>query len=154
MPTVEALTAQFQTLGVPNPELWAKSQIEEGIDQIGRATMLRAMADVAAEASARSSVGSPHVTEAVGAAAARIDASGAAWEDVELLVKSEIWEAFFGFLSMLAGAREIEVNPGKVYFGLYRTDEYGEQPSGNINMLHESWREVASSVLGQDIVAY
>ena len=154
MQTVEALTAHFGALGVPDPELWAKSQIEEGIDQIGRATILRAMADVAAEASARSSVGSPHVTEAVGAAAAHIDASGVAWEDVELLVKSEIWEAFFGFLSMLAGAREIEVNPGEVYFGLFRTDEYGERPSGTIDMLHESWREVASSVLGRDVVEY
>ncbi len=154
MTTVEALTAQFEALGVSDPQSWAKSQIKEGIDQIGRATVLRAMADMVTESSARSSVGSPHVSEAVRAAAERIDASGVAWDDVELLVKSEIWEAFFDMLAMLAGSREIAVNPGEVNFGLFRTDEYGEQPSEDINMLHESWREVACSVLGRDVVEY
>jgi hypothetical protein len=37
------LTEQFRQLGVKNPELWAKSQIKEGVNQLSRARALTMM---------------------------------------------------------------------------------------------------------------
>ena len=40
--TVEKLTALFRKLGAPDPEGWARSQLDEGIDQLARFVFLRA----------------------------------------------------------------------------------------------------------------
>jgi hypothetical protein len=40
---IEALTHAFTALGAPRPEKWARSHVEEGVDQIGRFIFLRAL---------------------------------------------------------------------------------------------------------------
>jgi hypothetical protein len=39
------LVDHFRSLGVVDPEGWASSQHEEGINQLARATLLRALAE-------------------------------------------------------------------------------------------------------------
>jgi hypothetical protein len=41
MKTIKGLTAIFRRLGAPRPEGWARSQIEEGIPQLGRFLFLK-----------------------------------------------------------------------------------------------------------------
>ena len=38
---IEKLTALFRKLGAPDPEGWARSQLDEGIDQLARYVFLR-----------------------------------------------------------------------------------------------------------------
>lgn len=40
---IEALTSAFTALGAPRPERWARSHVEDGVDQIGRFIFLRAL---------------------------------------------------------------------------------------------------------------
>ena len=40
---IAALTAAFTALGAPRPERWARSHVEDGVDQIGRFIFLRAL---------------------------------------------------------------------------------------------------------------
>jgi hypothetical protein len=42
---LKKLTARFKSLGIDDPESWARSEIQEGIPQLGRAVFLRALWD-------------------------------------------------------------------------------------------------------------
>lgn len=149
----DELLAQFVELGVPDPEGWAQSQRSEGIDQMARATVLRRLADIVEAAPAYwNSQTEDHVTAEVRAAAERLKSTGARSEDIDLVLKSTLWEVVFEILGYLADSRDQGRNPAGVDIALYRLDEDFE-PIGDIGGLHESWREVASHVLGQNVVA-
>jgi hypothetical protein len=40
---IEALTKVFEALGADNPQKWARSHVENGIDELGRFVLLRAL---------------------------------------------------------------------------------------------------------------
>jgi len=155
MASNETLVEQFRELGVPDPEDWARSQIDEGIDQVSRATVLRAIADIVVKSSkdapmlATTDWGSSKVK----AAAERLYVNEEAAQDIETLLKAVLFQAFWDFMVISDGNAGIPVNPAKVNIGLYsRDDDF--QPRAEIGGLHESWSEVAAATIGEGIVKY
>lgn len=142
----------FRALGVPDPEGWARSQRSEGIDQIARATVLRQFAAIANGApdhwdDQRQESATPEVQ----AAAARVAGSSAEREDIALVLKATVWNTLHDVLAYLDGATEAEINPGGVDVGLFRLgDDF--TPAGAVDGLHESWRGIASAILGDEVV--
>ncbi len=143
---------QFRALGVNDPEEWARSQREEGIDQIARATILRALADIAASAPRTWDAQRNHATPAVMAAAARIAEIGVPEDDLAKVLQATAWEMIFEIVALFGGATEPDINPANVSFTVRRTDEEEFEPIGDELMLHESWREVAARILGEEVV--
>jgi len=148
----DTLIEQFKMLGVSEPDEWANSQREEGIDQIARATILRALADIVAEAPLAWGAQRKHGTPEVIAAAERIAGLGIPEDDLALVLKATTWDVIFEVLSVFGGAGEPEINPAEVSFTLRRADGEELEPVGGDLMLHESWREVGAAVLGSEIV--
>lgn len=148
----DALTEQFRSLGVNDPDGWARSQQSEGIDQISRATLLRALADIIADAPYfwNGQTG-PHAADQVRLAAARIAASDVSPDDLALVLQATTWEVVFSILSLLDSASEPEINPADLSFGVFALDEDGS-PLDEPLMLAESWREVAAAVLGPEVI--
>jgi hypothetical protein len=148
----DSLVEQFKTLGVSDPDQWASSQRDEGIDQIARATILRALADIVAEVPLTWGGQRKHGTPEVIAAAERIANLGIPEDDFALVLKATAWDVVFEMLSVFGGASEPELNPAEVSFTVRRTDDEEFEPVGDELMLHESWREVGAAVLGTEIV--
>ena len=147
------LVDHFRSLGVDDPEGWASSQEEEGIDQLARATLLRALADeVAAAPGLWAAQTGPDSTPEVRAAAERLAASGADPQDIDLVLTATAWELVFGVLSLLDGASEPALNPGDVGAGIFALDDAYE-PTGAPLALHESWRDVAGTILGPKVLS-
>jgi hypothetical protein len=147
------LAKKFATLGVPDPESWASSQLREGIDQISRATMLRAMADIVIESErmVRLFAEADWVTYPVRNAANRLCSSNEALEDMGTVVKAAVYHALSDAMVLSDGNAGIVNNPESVEIGLFRLDENFE-PKSQIDGLHESWSSVASAVVGKHIV--
>lgn len=146
------LVEQFKMLGVSEPDQWARSQRGEGIDQIARATILRALADIVADVPRTWDAQRTHGTPAVIDASERIARLGMAEKDLALVLKATAWDVIFETLSLFGGAAEPEVNPAEVSFTVRRSDDEDFVPVGDELMLHESWREVGAAVLGTEIV--
>lgn len=142
----------FRALGVPDPEGWAHSQRAEGIDQLARATVLRQFAAIANGAPGHwDDQRLEFATPEVRAAAERIDQAGIASDDIALVLKATVWNMLHDVLAYLDGATEADINPGEVDVGLFRLAS-DMSPAGSVDGLHESWRSVASSILGSEVV--
>ena len=150
------LVAAFNELGVSEPEAWAASQVSEGIDQLSRATILRAFADVANSAPSywHALASSEYETDEVQASAKRLADMNIPVEDLERVVKATVSQAMFDVCALLDGSAEPEVNPGGVMFGAFPVKEEGDdfEPVSTSLGLHESWNEVAAAILGKDVV--
>ena len=147
------LVKKFAMLGVPDPESWAGSQTREGIDQISRATMLRAMADIVQESEGMVKLfrEADWVIDPVRNAANRLSISDEATEDISTVAKAAVYHALSSVMVLSDGSAVIENNPENVEIGLFKLDENFE-PKSQINGLHESWSSVASAIVGKHIV--
>jgi len=153
MTDTEDLAAKFEMLGVPDPAIWAKTQVNEGIDQLSRATVLRAMADVVIKSSSMPALfaDAVWVTDEVRNAAKRIEDSGVSSADLALFVKTAVYHSLSDMMVLFDNCAEFEINPGQIQAGLFKLNDDFE-PSSAIEGLHESWSQVAGAIVGKDVV--
>jgi hypothetical protein len=143
---LEALTARFRAAGAPDAEAWARSQLDEGIDQLSRFLFLRqawgaVIRDGATEwidamiAQARKDPGGPG--SAIGPALERTLGAGAAPADLAEIVRTMQWELLFSLCYLLEDPGLSEPDLAGVSWGLFSLDADGE-PVARIGGLHES----------------
>lgn len=147
------LTSKFEALGVPDSASWARSQMNEGIDQLSRATVLRAMADIVVESQKMPKLfaETDWATDEVRLAARRIDDAGVSSDDLALIVKAVVYHSLSNMIVLFDDCAEFENNPGQIQVGLYKLDDDLE-PASPIEGLHESWSQVAGAMVGKDVV--
>lgn len=148
------LTKYFRALGASEPELWAKSQLEEGIPQYARLVFLRqAWRTVIGDGEtswinkliqvSESEPGAPGA--GIGPALQRMLTAGVSKKDIAEVVRVMQWDVLFGLCYLLSDSGAVEY-PSKdlprVHWDLFEVDENG-QPLHPIPGLHES-------VLGTD----
>lgn len=144
--TVPELTSLFQKLGAPNPESWARSQIEEGIPQLQRYLFLRqAWRNIIADDSSgwidaelNSAAQDPEGPYAgVGASLRRALEAGASRDDLTQIARGMQAQLLFGICYLLDDPNIPEPELGQVSWGLFQTDEEGTAVE-RISGLHES----------------
>jgi hypothetical protein len=143
---LEELTALFRKLGAPAPEGWARSQHEEGIDQLARFVFLReawkgvvspddpAWIDKTIE-NARARPSDPGA--GIGPALERLLSVGADREDIHEVVRVMQSELLFSLCYLLGNPGELEPELADLSWRLVRTNHEGET-IGTIEGLHES----------------
>lgn len=143
---MEELTALFRKLGAPDPEGWARSQINEGIDQLARYVFLREAwkrvvplentnwidAQIAA---AKAGPSAPHA--GAGHSLQRLLAAGAERKDIHEVVRVMQSELLFSLCYLLEDPGELEPEIADLSWRLMRTNDDGEC-IGPIVGLHES----------------
>lgn len=141
--TFEELTALFAKLGASEPELSARSQIEEGIPQLQRFLFLRqAWRTLVADGDTRwieherqTKFDSPG--GAIAPALERVLAAGVDPLDISDIVRVMQWQALFSFCYLLADPDIPEPEVADIDWGLFQVDEHG-RPTVAISSLHES----------------
>ena len=144
--TIEELIALFRKLGAPDPEAWARSQIDEGIDQLARYVFLRqAWKSVvlpddtswidALIASAKARPTDPGA--GAGPSLQRLLAAGADRKDIHEVVRVMQWELLFSLCYLLEDPGELESEIADMSWRLMRTSRDGAC-IGPIGGLHES----------------
>jgi hypothetical protein len=151
-PTAEELrqlSEHFRAMGAPKPELWAKSQLEEGKPQYARFVFLRQAWKMVIEDGHTSwiekliqkSDRDPDAPgSGVGPALKRMLAAGASKEDIAEVVRVMQWEFLFGLCYLLSDPGTVEYPSKKlprVNWAFFEVDENGE-PLHPISGLHES----------------
>lgn len=144
--TTETLSALFRKLGAPNPEEWARSQIDEGVDQLARYVFLREAwrGVVPSEdaswidahiASAKARPTDPHA--GVGPALERLLATGADRKDIHEIVRVMQSELLVSLCYLLEDPGQLEPEIADTSWRLMRTNKDGDclAPIGG---LHES----------------
>lgn len=146
---LDRLVEAFRAWGVSDPESWARSQVEEGIDQYGRLVFLRgawqcvhregedAWIDAITEA-ARKRPDEPGA--GAGHALERLLAAGADRQDLAELVRVMQWELLHGLMYLLSDPTFVDYPSDgvpRVEWALFRIDDDGV-PQGPIGFLHES----------------
>ncbi len=147
------LSALFRQLGAPDPEAWARSQVDEGIAQLHRFLFLRqawrlVLGEDATAWIDRSIAHTKKDPEGVfaglGAALERAVAAGASREDLTQIARGMQAELLFQFCYLLSDSGLTEPELQGVGWGLFQTDEGGEA-IGPIVGLHESVLELDPS---------
>ncbi len=139
----------FAALGAPDPEAWARSQVEEGLPQYARLVFLReAWRNVLAEG--ETGWIDAHIEEAArrpdapgsgaGHSLRRLLAAGADPEDLTELVRVMQWQVLAAVMYQISDPGVVECPSDEapdVQGGLFETDEEG-QPLRLMDGLHES----------------
>src|SRR5690242_5341832 len=140
------LVETFRNLGAPDPETWARSQIEEGIPQLARYLFLRqAWRNIvkeddyrwidAAMERARTHPDEPYA--GVGHALRKLRARGATNEEITDLVRGMQAELLFLFCYLLEDPGDVEPEARDIHWVLAQVDAHGNF-LGPIACLHES----------------
>jgi hypothetical protein len=149
--TLDELTALFRKLGAPDPEGWARSQHEDGIDQLGRFVFLRqawksvidpddtSWMDRVIEADKKRPL---EPCAGLGPALERLMAAGGARADIQEVVRVMQYQVLFSFCYLLGDPGELEPELSDMSWCLARTND-DDEIVGTIDSLHES-------VLGTD----
>ena len=144
---LDELTDTFRKLGAANPEAWARSQLDEGINQLHRYLFLRqAWSQVIAESdenwiadAVRISASTPAAPfSAIGSALARLLAAGAARDDLIDLVRGMQARLLFDICYLLEDPGFTEPQLGTIGWALVETDDEFEPTRKSIGGLHES----------------
>lgn len=142
------LTEVFRNLGTPNPESWARSQIDEGIPQLARYVFLRqAWSNIVDEEddswidrfASQADAASDEPLGAVGPALMRMLEAGVARSDIVDLVRAMQYEMLFALCEQVADPSVVDFldeNMPEVAWGLFQLDEEGN-PTTSIDGLHE-----------------
>jgi hypothetical protein len=140
------LTAVFRTLGAPNPESWARSEITEGIPQLARFLFLRQ-----AWRNVISDDGDQWISNEIeyatkrpaepgagaGLALKRLLAAGASPKDLTELVRVMQWQLLFNLCYQLEDPGDVEPEVSHMAWALFEVDADGN-PIQQIGGLHES----------------
>lgn len=141
--TLDGLTAIFQAVGARDPEGWAKSQLEEGIPQLGRYLFLRQAWRCVVELEDRIWISElqelgPNDPGSEGAEALRrMLSQGVSEQDITTLVRVKQWHLLFDICYLLSDPGELEAIVADMEWGLFQTDENGA-PVTPLEALHES----------------
>lgn len=146
---IQRLTEYFRVLGAPDPEGWARSQVQEGIPQYARFVFLRQMwqnvigdGDTSwIDRSMRVADWKPRDPGAgIGPALKRMLAAGVAREDITEVVRVMQWQTLSGIAHQLDDPGVVSF-PSKetprVNWMLFEVDDDGD-PLHPIEGLHES----------------
>jgi hypothetical protein len=142
----DELTRRFRALGAPDPEGWARSQLEEGLPQLARFLFLReAWRRVVAESShtwieaaiAAADRASDAPYAGAGRALRRLRALGASDADLTELVRGKQAELLFALCDLLDDPTVDDPAAEGVAWALVQIDDHGEI-LGGIPALHES----------------
>jgi hypothetical protein len=142
---LRALTELFARLGARDPEGWARSQLDEGINQLGRYLFLRQAWRLVVAESDHSWIdeilASDPKKPGGGAVSAleRLLGEGAVREDLTEVVRVMQWKLLFSFCYLLEDPGDTDVDG--FAWGLFQTEEDGE-PTDPIIGLHESVLEM------------
>jgi hypothetical protein len=140
------LTALFRKLGAKDPESWARSEVEEGINQLGRFLFLRqAWASVISEddeswidAEIRHAHANPSAPGAgLGLALERALTANVARSDLSEIARVAQWQLLHRICYLLDDPSFEEQELADAGWGLFEVDDDG-QPSRRIEGLHES----------------
>jgi hypothetical protein len=146
---LERLTAQFRAMSAPNPERWARSQIEEGKPQFARFVFLREAWNSVIkdgdttwiESSIAESERRPTDPGAgIGPALKRILESGADPADLAVVVRVMQWQVLAALTEQLDDSRAVDYPSNdvpRVNWALYQLDK-DDNPLHPITSLHES----------------
>ena len=146
MTELEHLTQTFSKLGVKNPEIWARSQVEDGIPQLARLVFLRqAWKLVLGEANTewidRLRSGAARQPRepgaAIGPALDRLVALGASPDDLTTVVRVMQWELLFAFCQLLEDPGDLEPEVKNICWTLFQVSDDGALIAP-IPGLHES----------------
>lgn len=143
---LKTLTRLFDALGAPDPEGWARSQVDQGIPQLARYLFLRqAWRNIvpeddsrwidAAIARAKDHPGEPYA--GAGLALGRLRAKGATDEELTDLVRAMQAELLFGLCYLLDDPGEVEEAVEDIAWALVQIDDEGTVLE-TIGGLHES----------------
>ncbi len=144
---LEELTNLFRSAGAPNPEQWARSQVDEGINQLHRFLFLReAWRSVATEddhawieLAIKSSLDGPgEPYSAIGASLQRLQSLGAHPEDLTDIVRGMQAQLLFSLCCQMDDGSPEEAAFSKVGWALVETNAAGEPTERRISGLHES----------------
>jgi len=140
------LTRLFEVAGAPDPQTWAKSEIDEGIPQLARFLFLRqawrlvvADSDVTwIDREIHQSEQKPNLPGAgLGHALSRLLGAGASREDLTELARTLQWQLLHGMCYQLEDPSIEEPELKHVAWGLFEIDEEGNA-GRSIHGLHES----------------
>ena len=132
---LRGLTHLFADLGAPNPERWARAQVEHGVPELARFLLLRGVwrhvladGDTAwIDGIVASSAANPDAPFAgVGAALARLRERGARDEDVSEVVRGMQVAVLFAVLRLLDGAPAAEPEVAHVRWALVQLTPDGD----------------------------
>ena len=146
MSQLEELTELFRKLGASEPEEWAASQIDEGINQLGRFLFLRqAWRNVVSENDTswmqseidRSLKNPDGPCSGIGPALQSMLSRGVNPQDITDVVRGMQYALLFSLCYLLDDPGELETDVENVSWGLMQVDENGE-PIASITGLHES----------------
>jgi hypothetical protein len=140
------LAALFRRLRAPDPDNWARSQIDEGIPQLARYVFLRqAWRNVVSEddptwitKAIDAALARPNEPYAgVGHALAKLRKRGATDQELTDLVRGMQAELLFSFCYLLEDPGELEPDVSHIAWALAQVDDAGNV-LGGIAGLHES----------------
>lgn len=143
---IRELARLFEELGARDPEGWARSQVEEGMNQLARYVFLRqAWRSVVAEddpawidaAIARAENQPVEPYSGVGHALARLRAKGATDEELTDLVRGMQAQLLFSFCYLLEDPGRLEASVSDLAWALVQVDDEG-RILDTIGGLHES----------------
>ena len=143
---IRELAQRFRALGAPNPEGWARSEVEEGIPQLARYLFLRqAWRRIVADGdttwiedaikSAERSPSAPY--SGVGLALKRLQADGASAVDLSDVVRGMQAQLLFHLCYQLSDPGQLEPVVQDIAWALVQVSPEGEVLSA-IDALHES----------------
>jgi hypothetical protein len=144
---VDELTALFEKLGARRPELWARSQLSEGINQLQRFLFLRqAWSLIVHEGNtdwvqfeiARAQRYPDEPYAGVGHALRRCVAKGASAQDLTDIVRGKQAELLFNLCYLLGDPSFPEKELSDLGWGLFEVDMNGNPIPPGIGGLHES----------------
>lgn len=136
--TLEELTEAFKRLGVEQPEDWAASEVDEGINQLGRAAFLTAAwRDVVSERDdtwiGRALLQDPNQQFGLSASLQRALDVGVDKGDLAFIVRSMQGELLQAIACLLDDQYDLPV-----HFALFEVDQATGKPISPIEGLHES----------------
>ena len=146
MSDLEDLSNIFRKLGAREPESWAASQIEEGINQLARFVFLREAwksviderDDSWIDGEIRSSKREPEAPGAgMGKALENLLSAGGERNDIVQIARHAQWKLLFELCYLLEGPDELEDEIKNMSWGLFEVGESGDIV-GTIDGLHES----------------
>jgi len=153
---IQSLAGQFRAWGVGDPESWARSQVEEGINQYARLVFLRGAWEAVMAAGdqgwidrqVRAAMAHPDEPGAgAGLALARLLAAGVNPGDLLELVRAAQWETLARVVVQLSDPGVVtypSTEAPRVAWALFEVDEEGN-PLQEIPNLHESVLETDPS---------
>lgn len=133
-----ALKSTFRELGAANPEIWARSQVDEGIPQLARFVLMRGLWK-AIDARAESDALDSHPQ------AARLIAAGGNRDDVVFLARVSAFDAIMDVISLFDNGPDDDHAGRLPGWRLVEVDQ-DDRPTGHtVDALHEGFTSVDPS---------